>query len=100
MTTMQKMTLIATKPEALELAETLMKNKSEANMAGMDTMSIDEIADLVISKFFTAEQPSRYVYTEKGAKIHGTKPGDPYTRTVSKTAIKQYLKAGFIAKAE
>jgi len=52
MTTMQKMNLIATKPEALELAETLMKNKSEANMAGMDTMSIDEIADLVINKFF------------------------------------------------
>ena len=52
MTTMQKMALIDTKPEALELAETLMKQKSEANMNGMDTMSIDEIADLVIDKFF------------------------------------------------
>ena len=52
MTTMQKMTMISTNPEALELAETLMKNKSEANKAGMDSMSINEIADLVISKFF------------------------------------------------
>jgi len=53
MTTMQKMNLIATKPEALELAEQLMKQKSEANMVGIDSMSIDEIADLVISKFFS-----------------------------------------------
>lgn len=52
MTTMQKLTMIASKPEAMKLAETLMKQKSEANMAGMDTMSISEIADLVISKFF------------------------------------------------
>lgn len=52
MTTMQKLNLIATKPEAMAMAETLMKNKSEANLSGMDTMSIVEIADLVISKFF------------------------------------------------
>lgn len=52
MTTMQKMSLIATKPEAMELAETLMKQKTEANMAGMDSMSISEIAELVIAKFF------------------------------------------------
>ena len=55
MTTMQKMNLIATQPEALELAETLMKQKSEANMNGMDSMSIDEIAELVINKFFAAK---------------------------------------------
>lgn len=55
MTTMQKMELIATNPEAMKLAETLMKQKSEANMNGMDSMSISEIADLVIAKFFDAK---------------------------------------------
>lgn len=55
MTTMQKMTMIATNPEAMKLAETLMSQKSDANINGMDTMSIDEIVELVINKFFATK---------------------------------------------
>lgn len=46
------------------------------------------------------QQPKQYVYTEKGARIHSTKPGDPYTRPVKKSILKQYVKAGFITEAE
>ena len=49
------------------------------------------------------EQTKRYVYTEKGAaaaKSHGAKAGDPYDRPVSKSILKQYARAGFIAPAE
>lgn len=45
----------------------------------------------------------QYVYTEKGAaaaKSHGAKAGDPYNRPVSKSTLKQYVKAGFIAEAK
>ena len=43
----------------------------------------------------------QYIYTAKGAaaaKSHGAKPGDPYTRPVSKSILRQYVKAGFIAE--
>lgn len=45
----------------------------------------------------------KYIYTEKGAAImarrfHGIKAGDPYDRPVTKDILKQYVKAGFIAK--
>lgn len=48
------------------------------------------------------EQPKRYVYTEKGAAAAKvpTKAGDTYDRPVSKTTLKQYVKAGFIAEAK
>lgn len=45
----------------------------------------------------------QYIYTEKGAAAansHGAKAGDPYTRPVSKSIIRQYIKAGFIAEAK
>ena len=48
----------------------------------------------------TEQQAKRYVYTEKGAQVHGTKAGDPYTRTVSKAALRQYLKAGYITEVQ
>lgn len=46
---------------------------------------------------------TRYIYTEKGAaaaKSHGAKAGDPYERPVTKSILKQYLKAGFIAEVK
>lgn len=47
----------------------------------------------------------QYVYTEKGAAIMaqrfpGIKAGDTYDRPVSKSTLKQYVKAGFIAEAK
>lgn len=47
------------------------------------------------------EQPKRYVFTEKGAaaKGSGAKAGDIYDRPVSKSILKQYVRAGFIAEA-
>ena len=48
------------------------------------------------------EQPKRYVFTEKGAaaKGSGAKAGDIYDRPVSKSILKQYVRAGFIAEAK
>jgi len=45
----------------------------------------------------------QYIYTEKGAAIMarrfpGIKAGDTYDRPVTKDILKQYVKAGFIAK--
>lgn len=51
----------------------------------------------------TQEQPKRYIYTEKGASkapSHHAKAGDPYNRPVSKSILRQYLKAGFIEEAK
>ena len=47
------------------------------------------------------EQPKRYVFTGKGAaaKGSGAKAGDIYDRPVSKSILKQYVRAGFIAEA-
>ena len=47
------------------------------------------------------DQTPRYIYTEKGAaaaKSHGAKAGDPYNRPVSKSILRQYVKAGFITE--
>ena len=43
----------------------------------------------------------QYVYTEKGAAAapsHGAKAGDPYERPVSKSILRQYVRAGFITE--
>ena len=45
----------------------------------------------------------QYIYTEKGAAIMarrfpGIKAGDPYNRPVSKSILRQYVKAGFITE--
>ena len=45
----------------------------------------------------------QYIYTEKGAaaaKSHGAKAGDPYERPVSKSILRQYVKAGYIAEVK
>lgn len=55
MTMIEKMNLIASNPEAAKMAEVLMQNKTEANMNGLDTMSISEITELVYTKFFAAQ---------------------------------------------
>lgn len=48
-----------------------------------------------------AEQPKRYVFTEKGAASwgRGVQAGDIYDRPVRKSVLKQYIRAGFIAEA-
>lgn len=45
----------------------------------------------------------QYIYTEKGAaamarRFPGVKAGDTYDRPVSKSILRQYVKAGFIAE--
>lgn len=61
---------------------------------------------LVVTRFVKQEQTAtRYIYTEKGAAIManrfpGIKAGDTYDRPITKSILKQYLKAGFIAEAK
>ena len=52
MTMIEKMAQIMNHMEAREMADKLMNNKTEANLHGMDTMSITEITELVWNKFF------------------------------------------------
>lgn len=65
---------------------------------------VHEDGNLVVTRFEKQEQTTtRYIYTEKGAaaaKSHGAKAGDPYERPVTKSILKQYLKAGFIAEVK
>ena len=55
MTMIEKMEQIANHTEAREMADRLMANKTEANLHGMNTMSLSEIVELVWNKFFATK---------------------------------------------
>ena len=76
-----------------------------AHKLDLKTVCVESLKDEIRQLKEAAEEPKRYVYTEKGAAIMakrfpGIKAGDTYDRPVSKSILKQYVKAGFIAEVK
>ena len=76
-----------------------------AHKLDLKTVCIESLKDEIRQMKEGGGQPKQYIYTEKGAaamakRFPGVKAGDIYDHPVSKSILKQYVKAGFIAEAK